>query len=131
MALQSMVPCGRCGRDTVMVGSRRCDPCWELERLIEGQPRLAAEILRQLGAPAEEYPNAHRIAHVADELERIRQACMGRSEEPATEGGHVFEELSQWDAVVRDAITVLRRLQPVSDPERERFNDRVAGRRRR
>ena len=42
------VPCDLCGRPTFSFGTRRCDPCWELERRIKFDPDLAAKILREL-----------------------------------------------------------------------------------
>jgi hypothetical protein len=42
------VPCDLCGEPTFMTGTRRCDPCWELERRITWNPDLAVRILREL-----------------------------------------------------------------------------------
>lgn len=38
-------PCGLCGKSTRMLGTKRCDACWELERRIEMDPELSARIL--------------------------------------------------------------------------------------
>lgn len=42
------VPCGICGRDTPMLGTKRCDRCWELENRIHMDPDLARKILKNL-----------------------------------------------------------------------------------
>ena len=28
----AVVPCDTCGQPTTMLGTRRCDPCWEVEK---------------------------------------------------------------------------------------------------
>lgn len=33
--------CEWCGKETPMTGTKRCDRCWELERRIEADPKLA------------------------------------------------------------------------------------------
>lgn len=43
------VPCGLCGKPTMMTGTRRCDGCWELEGRIQRDPALAWRILNQCG----------------------------------------------------------------------------------
>ena len=42
------VPCGICGDPTRMTGTKRCDRCWELERRIEDDPKLAKLILERI-----------------------------------------------------------------------------------
>lgn len=37
--------CELCGRETRMMGTRRCDGCWELETRIHRDPELARQIL--------------------------------------------------------------------------------------
>jgi len=44
------VPCGICGTPTRMLGTKRCDPCWELETRIRHAPELARKILAALEA---------------------------------------------------------------------------------
>lgn len=39
------VPCELCGKPTTMTGTKRCDPCWELERRIKAAPEIAWRIL--------------------------------------------------------------------------------------
>lgn len=39
------VPCRLCSKPTMMLGTRLCDPCWELETRIESDPELARKIL--------------------------------------------------------------------------------------
>lgn len=39
------VPCGICGTPTAMTGTKRCDPCWEMETKIVQNPILARKIL--------------------------------------------------------------------------------------
>jgi hypothetical protein len=40
--------CALCGQPTRMVFTKRCDPCWELERRIESAPEIARKILEGL-----------------------------------------------------------------------------------
>lgn len=42
------VPCELCGTPTPMLGTKRCNGCWELERRIRMNPELAARILAAL-----------------------------------------------------------------------------------
>lgn len=44
------VPCGICGDQTPMTGTKRCDRCWELERRIQRDPVIARKILLQLNS---------------------------------------------------------------------------------
>jgi hypothetical protein len=44
------VPCELCGTTTFSIGTKRCDRCWELERRIEVDPKLAARILELIWA---------------------------------------------------------------------------------
>lgn len=39
------VPCEICGDPTAMLGTKRCDDCWELEHRIRRRPYIAARIL--------------------------------------------------------------------------------------
>ncbi len=41
-------PCTWCGRPTKMLGTKLCDPCWELERRVRMDPLLAARMLAAL-----------------------------------------------------------------------------------
>lgn len=42
------IPCGLCWRPTVMLGTKRCDRCYELESRIKGDPALARKILARV-----------------------------------------------------------------------------------
>ncbi len=42
------VPCELCNQSTRHTGTKRCDPCWELERRIKHTPEIARLILRNL-----------------------------------------------------------------------------------
>lgn len=48
MKKQQTVPCEICGVATEMLGTKRCDRCWELERRIESSPELARKILANI-----------------------------------------------------------------------------------
>ena len=41
------IPCELCGTPTPMLGTKRCDPCWELEGRIHKNPGLARVILER------------------------------------------------------------------------------------
>lgn len=45
------VPCGLCGTPTAMTGTKRCDPCWELERRVKMDPVIAHKVLSELQMP--------------------------------------------------------------------------------
>jgi len=47
------VPCELCGTPTRMLGTKRCDGCWEIERRINHQPELARKILTARGEEQE------------------------------------------------------------------------------
>lgn len=42
------VPCGICGAQTPMTGTKRCDWCWEIEGRIRRNPERAQQILDAL-----------------------------------------------------------------------------------
>jgi hypothetical protein len=44
---QETTPCKYCGKQTPMLGTKLCDPCWELERRIYTSPEIAIQILGQ------------------------------------------------------------------------------------
>jgi hypothetical protein len=44
------VSCAHCGTQTPMLGTKRCDRCWELEKRIERDPALAAKIVQYVQA---------------------------------------------------------------------------------
>lgn len=46
------VPCELCATPTPMIGTRRCDRCWELEHRIRHNLELARKILAALDPPA-------------------------------------------------------------------------------
>ncbi|MHC4397136.1 MAG: hypothetical protein ACYS1A_15965 [Planctomycetota bacterium] len=48
MKNQETTTCKYCGKQTPMLGTKLCDPCWELSRRIEAAPDLALEILTEL-----------------------------------------------------------------------------------
>lgn len=39
------IPCELCGAATLMLATKRCDGCWELETRVQAQPVLALKIL--------------------------------------------------------------------------------------
>ena len=47
------VPCEICGDQTPMTATKRCDRCWELERRIEADPKIARKILDNLPVKVE------------------------------------------------------------------------------
>lgn len=44
------VNCRICGTPTPMLGTERCDRCWELERRIRFDPEIARRILADIDA---------------------------------------------------------------------------------
>lgn len=47
------VDCALCGKPTQMKGTKRCDPCWELEWRVKVRPDIARRILNTLGGADE------------------------------------------------------------------------------
>jgi hypothetical protein len=47
MKNQETTPCKYCGKPTPMLGTKLCDPCWELEKRIGISPEVAREILME------------------------------------------------------------------------------------
>ncbi len=39
-AKPTVVPCGTCGRETSMTGTKRCDACWEVEHRLRDYLRV-------------------------------------------------------------------------------------------
>jgi hypothetical protein len=75
----NLVPCKYCGKQTRMVGSKMCDPCWELASRIKANPAMAAKILipdlLPAGRPATkiEIEAVSAIANLQDELLEARK----------------------------------------------------------
>jgi len=45
----STIPCRICGEPTIMLGTKLCDRCWELEGRIKSDPEIALKILNAIG----------------------------------------------------------------------------------
>ncbi len=45
---QEIIPCRFCGAGTTMTGTRLCDRCWELQRLISLDKRVAQKIMASM-----------------------------------------------------------------------------------
>jgi hypothetical protein len=69
--------CELCGKPTQMLGTKRCDGCWELESRIEAQPDLARKVLDRLETPpsqlADHYYRQWHEGHIGDAREAFRQ----------------------------------------------------------
>jgi hypothetical protein len=75
---QETTACKYCGEQTSMLGTKLCDPCWELGWRIEAAPELALEILTKLNkTPLPPRRPATKIEIEAmqskDELEEARK----------------------------------------------------------
>lgn len=98
----------------VITFDRREDPN------VDAEVEAARSRLRDrptVGETEDDFPPA-RVFFVADELERIRKACLGHSPVPKTEDGEVFDAKSQWDGVMLDAIEIIRRLRSAVGPSK-------------
>jgi ribosomal protein L37E len=42
---QPTVPCSECGERTTSIGTKLCDRCWELNKRIVADPKLAQQLL--------------------------------------------------------------------------------------
>ena len=70
--MRTTVPCELCGTATPMLGTKRCDRCWELETRIKQDLLLALKILRpQFEA---EIKKANRLVR-RRELSPLRRAA--------------------------------------------------------
>lgn len=45
---QTTVPCMYCGTHTPMVGTKQCNTCWEMVKLIREKPEAARKILAEV-----------------------------------------------------------------------------------
>lgn len=80
--INNQISCERCGKQTPMLGTKRCDRCWELESRINSDPELALEILTELNktplppqrpATKIEIEAVGAICKLQDELEEARK----------------------------------------------------------
>lgn len=56
MSIRPTIPCEICGDQTPMLGTKRCDRCWDLESRIKLNPELTAKIIAGLPAYASVEP---------------------------------------------------------------------------
>jgi len=77
-----IIDCLLCGGETTMLGTKRCDRCWELESRINADPELALKILTELNktplppcrpATKIEIEAMRSICNMQDELEEARK----------------------------------------------------------
>lgn len=94
------IPCARCNIPTRMLGTRRCDRCYELERRIQAQPGLAQIILNEILARPEQILALVEIARRAT-LDWI-EACdqMTAADLEAEDGDGKEEEREKIDQLV-------------------------------
>jgi len=80
------IGCKLCNRPTRMLGTKLCDPCWELQRRIEYNPEMALKILAELNktplpprrpATKIEKEAMQSICNMMDELEEARKVIRG------------------------------------------------------
>lgn len=43
------VPCRICGEETLMLGTKLCDRCWEIETRVQMDPAIAIHVLHTMG----------------------------------------------------------------------------------
>jgi hypothetical protein len=79
---QETTDCRYCGKQTPMLGTKLCDPCWELKRLINHSPELARQILEEVDktqlpprrpASKTEIEALGAISILQDEMEEARK----------------------------------------------------------
>lgn len=76
------VPCGLCGVQTRMLGTKRCDRCYELETRVNDNPGLARRIL--LDSPLNPFPkDAAVVFKDGDEWCATRLDFVNLQESPA------------------------------------------------
>lgn len=73
---QETVPCDLCGTPTPMTGTRRCDPCWELERRVEQRPEVAKKLVAAMDA-IDANAATQLITRLTEALARIRNKVDG------------------------------------------------------
>lgn len=64
---EKLIPCELCGHLTTMLGTKRCDSCWELERRIKIDPKLAYKIL----AKCDSSPISDQVAIIKEAREAL------------------------------------------------------------
>lgn len=69
---QPTVDCEMCGNPTPMLGTKRCDPCWELEKRVRANVDLAQLVMRSI-------PVDHAQFHEAVQKLYEWQHCNGTS----------------------------------------------------
>lgn len=85
MNCQETTACKYCGKPTLMLGTKLCDGCWELESRIEANPELARKIMEKLGQPLPprrpatkiEVEAVSAIAKLQDDIHEARQIIRG------------------------------------------------------
>lgn len=55
---QPTVPCELCDEPTPMLGTRRCDRCWELDKRVRADVDLAQLIMRSIPVDPEKFKEA-------------------------------------------------------------------------
>jgi hypothetical protein len=96
------VPCELCNTPTPMLGTKRCDRCWELEGRIHGDPELARRILAK-------YDASNRPQVPGDAMKDAHDLTIRIQNTPPLRGSHLYEAIYQAlkNAEARGAKSVL------------------------
>ena len=54
MSDNESIPCEICGEPTMMLGTKRCDPCWEIESRIVNDPKRYKQVKLFLSRKADQ-----------------------------------------------------------------------------
>lgn len=70
---EDTIACTICGKQTPMVDTKVCDPCWELEQRLKATPELAWLILHKILPPLPPLPPRRSATKI--EVEAMQSVC--------------------------------------------------------
>lgn len=88
---QATVPCELCKDPTTMLGTKRCDRCWELETRIQANPQLARKILAKTLPAGSDDEIVRGLLRWADAREAVNERRAREGKEPDLDSGLLYE----------------------------------------
>jgi hypothetical protein len=88
---QATVPCELCKDPTTMLGTKRCDRCYELETRIQSNPQLARKILAKTMPAGSDDEIARALVLWADTREAINDRRAREGKGPDLDSGLLYE----------------------------------------
>ena len=97
------VHCGLCGEPTPMLGTRRCNRCWELERRVHADPALACKVF------------AAEILKIADSAGGLGPYLTGRIASLRREANAALAEAIECSKRAQDQFERVRQCRAMAD----------------